>query len=354
MSTMHAIRLAVLLLVACSAFASPVITSVTPSQGSVFGGTEVVITGSGFSDNCIICSPPFGGLSVHFGETQATNILSIEHNEVRVLSPSHQPGTVDVRINQIDGSDPNFDVAENAFTYTGQSLAAFEPVLFPIFMPPVPGAFGSQFVTTARVASRLTPFDLFGVDESCRTSSPIVLPEQPFRIGVGEVLLGTSCSNTVGRLFYVARPLADNLVANLRVTDFSRQADSHGVEIPVVREDDFTTGRLVLLGVPIDPRYRQTLRIYGLHGGAQNVNVTINGIVHNLNLEGDDSNMFAPVFATFTNFPTLAELPAGQTTVSVVIQDSLEGRGIVPPTPIWAFVSVTNNQTQQITVVTPN
>jgi hypothetical protein len=32
----------------------------------------------------------------------------------------------------------------------------------------------------------------------------------------------------------------------------------------------------------------------------------------------------------------------------------LGGRGIVPPTPIWTMVSVTSNETEQITLVTPN
>jgi len=41
--------LAALLLVAASALAAPIITSVTPSEGPESGGTEVIIRGSGFS-----------------------------------------------------------------------------------------------------------------------------------------------------------------------------------------------------------------------------------------------------------------------------------------------------------------
>lgn len=54
------------------------------------------------------------------------------------------------------------------------------------------------------------------------------------------------------------------------------------------------------------------------------------------------------------HFPTPAQLPIDKRTVTVVIEDPLGGRGIVPPTPVWAMISVTNNVTQQITTITPN
>jgi hypothetical protein len=163
---MHAIRLAVLLLLATSAFASPVITSVTPNQGPVFGGTRVVIRGSGFSDNCIICSPPFGGLSVFFGDTRATEVNLLDPTTIEAVTPAHLPGRVAVTVHQLDGSNPNEFTLPNAFTYREESLGFYEPVLFPIFMPPVSGAFGSQFHTTARVASRGEPLDLYAARRS--------------------------------------------------------------------------------------------------------------------------------------------------------------------------------------------
>lgn len=350
---MHVIRLVVLLLVATSVMASPVITSVTPSGGPVFGGTRVVIRGSGFSDNCIICSPPFGGLSVSFGATRSTDVDLIDPTTIEAVAPAHIPGTVAVTVHQLDGSDPNEFSFPNAFTYREESLGFYEPVLFPIFTPPVSGAFGSEFRTTARVASRGEPLDLYGVDTNCTTIDPPFLPENPFRVGATEFVLPTACSQSVGRLFFVPRERAGDLVANLRVSDVSRLAQSHGVEIPVVRQDDFTTGRIVLLGVPIDARFRHTLRIYGLPGGSQFVNVVVNGVTRGVPLQSGQG-LFEPSFATFTDFPTPAQLPAGQSTVTVVIEDPLGGRGIVPPTLVWAMISVTNNDTQQITTITPN
>lgn len=350
---MRTIRIAVILLLASSAVASPVITSVTPSEGPVEGGTRVVIRGSGFSNNCIVCSPPFGGLRVLFGVTPSPDVELFDSTTIVAYTPPQFAGTVHVTVTQMDGSDPSHDTLENAFRYVGETELEFDLVMFPIFLPPVPGAFGSEFRTTARVASRYAPLDLYGVDSTCTIIDPVAIPTVPFRIGPEELVLFTRCSRSVGRFFFVPRGRGRDLVASLRVSDTSRQHESHGTEIPVVREDDFTTGRIVLMGVPIDARYRNALRIYGLPRGSQQVNVTVNGVTRLVSLQPGTSD-FEPSFGAFTDFPAPAQLPAGRTTVTVTIEDPLGGRGIVPPTPIWAMISVTNNDTQQITTITPN
>lgn len=348
---MRLVRFAVLLLIASSLFGSPVITGVSPASGSVSGGTNVVITGTGFNDNCIICSPPFGGLSLYFGTTRVTELKLINPTKIEAVAPPHPPGPVSITIHQMDGSDPNDFTLPNAFTYTGDDwMTDYEPVLFPIFTPPVKGAFGSEFHTTARAVSRGAAFDIFGVDTNCTLIDPPILPDNPYRIGATETQLPTTCSQTVGRLFFVPTEHADDFVGNLRVTDVSKQSESHGVEIPVVRLDDFTTKKIILMGVPVDARFRNTLRIYGLEGGAQFVNVTMNGVTRTVPLQQSD-DLYEPSYAQFTAFPTADQLPAGQDTVTVTIDQPTNG--VVPPTAVWAFVSVTNNDTQQITLVTP-
>jgi hypothetical protein len=348
-SVMRAVWLSLLILVAPSLFATPVITSVAPTEGSVAGGTVVTINGTGFNDTCVICSPPFGGLQVFFGSTQATQIKLINPTKIEAVAPPRPPGKVAITVSVMDGSEPNASRREDAFTYTGNWTAEFEPVLFPIFTPPIQGAFGAEFHTVARVAAESEAFDIFGFDTNCTTIDPPVLPDRPFRIGLGETMLNPACNPGVGRLFFVPAAHAGELAANLRVTDITRQAQSHGVEVPVVRLRDFSSTRIVLLGVPVDPRFRNTLRIYGLPGGTQTVKVTVNGATTVVPLH-QPASIYEPSYAQFTAFPANPASPGG--TVTVAVDPSADGTAA--PTAIWAFVSVTNNDNQQITLVTPN
>src|SRR5438105_3909947 len=57
-------------------------------------------------------------------------------------------------------------------------------------------------------------------------------------------------------------PLALSISLSLRVQDVSREARTWGTTVPVVRERDAFTGRLQLLDVPVDDRFRVALRVY--------------------------------------------------------------------------------------------
>ena len=68
------------------------------------------------------------------------------------------------------------------------------------------------------------------------------------------------------------------------------------------------------MGVPADSRFRNKLRLYALAREAM-VNVSINGRLHQIELRpGDPQDIFDPAYAELDDFPSLAELPAGQTT----------------------------------------
>ena len=153
------------------------------------------------------------------------------------------------------------------------------------------------------------------------------------------------------KIFWVPKG-HDTVAANLRVTDVTRQATSHGVEIPVVHRNDFTEDRLALLDVPIDPRFRNTLRIYSLQRGEVLVNLQIGEEGRQIWLQ-PGANWFEPAYASFTDFPLPHQLPAGESTIRVLVMAPRNGPDL-PGTLIWAFITVTNNETQQITTITPN
>jgi hypothetical protein len=347
----------VALLLATAASADPVITTVTPNTSPVTGGTKVTIKGTGFSNHCINCSPPFADPEVYFLQTKALSVTFIDDKTIEAVTPPHLPATVPVQLFQKDGSS-SWAYLENAFTFTGDANEAFDPILFPIFTRPVQGAFGSEFHTTPRIWNQdplggVVP--LYGVDTSCTLIDPPIDPLFPFSMQGGgmDIQLIPGCSESVGHLFWVPKG-KDTMAGNLRVTDVTRQAESHGVEIPVVHRKDFSEERISLLGVPIDPRFRNTLRIYSLARGEVLVNLQVGDQGHQLVLPAAP-DWFTPAFASFTDFPLPQDLGPAQKSIRVTV-DTPRGPGgtAIPGTPIWAFITVTNNDTQQITTITPN
>ena len=82
------------------------VTSVTPKQGPVTGGTEVTITGQGLG----------AVTAVHFGSTAATAVQVVSPTEVKAVAPAHLPGAVDVTVLTPQSTSPTS--AADQFTYT--------------------------------------------------------------------------------------------------------------------------------------------------------------------------------------------------------------------------------------------
>jgi hypothetical protein len=347
------------LLVASAAVAAPVITSVTPSQGPVAGGTTVVIRGTGFSNSCVICSPPFADPAVYFKGSLATSVEFVDSTTLRAVTPPNVPGVVDVTVLEIYSSEPGESTLSNAFTYVGNVYEAFDPILFPIFSPPVHGQSGSEFVTAARLWNRgLNTVKVFGYDTTCTLFDPPIDPNVPMPISPrgSELRLFPECSQAPARLFYVAKGDA-SITGSLRVFELSRQADNHGVEIPVVRRSDFSEDSIALMSVPNYSKFRLTLRVYGLDNAPDFVDVSVLSgggqlnSFHQVPLQ-HSSDPFVPSYAIFTDFPPVTTFDDELT----ILVETPRGPGgaIIPGSPIWAFLTITNNETQHITTITPH
>jgi hypothetical protein len=164
-----------------------------------------------------------------------------------------------------------------------------------------------------------------------------------------------------GAFLYVPDPLRDAAKFSLRVRDTSINAASLGTEVPVVRYED-AYGDLTLMDIPTDARYRATLRIYGFTQAPMSVGVTVYPEDGDEPIEQYDVHLFGIVNAVYDPFPpgpayvaldpfTPAVRASGE---RVRIEITNFGQIISPPPPpIWAFVSLTNNETQQVTVATP-
>ncbi|HYI10987.1 MAG TPA: IPT/TIG domain-containing protein [Thermoanaerobaculia bacterium] len=331
-------------LFATSLFAQIEIASITPSSGPTTGGTVVTLKGdfSGW---------PYG---VYFGDVPAVSSERTDPTTIVAVTPPHLPGTSRIHLFDYDL------IVESTASFTfegGVPEDHLERILVPLLTPPVYGAFGSEFHTELRLGSKADGRypQVYGLRQPCPDDIPspemcawnradrafIVFP------GSDRNPAGIEYSGQPGAFVYLSNVDAAALSGNLRVHDVSRAALNYGTEIPLVREREFQNESILLLGVPGDARFRNTLRIYGTAN--MRVYVTVQGQQPvELQLTGSD-DLFEPSYATFSNFPT------GTEPFWVRIEGP-PGVGGVPPIyfgSFWAFISVTNNETQVISTITP-
>ena len=318
-------------LILSSPLAAQVPLSIAPAEGNVMGGTTVTIRGELLPHE----------YTVYFDSVRALSATRVDATTIVAVTPPNVTGTSNV-ILQVFGvnTDPGL-----RFTYTGDPRAAFERFLLPVFTPPVPGAFGSEFRTDfdARNLSMYYGMPVFGLSDAC-CGGPID-PRRPAHLGGYDYLHGIGSfagalvpNGTPGRFAYVEKERAWGFNPNLRAYDTSRSAENFGTEIPVVRGGEFRTETFALLGVPLDPRFRNTLRIYAYEA----VTVRIQGLGGTRTVQLSGSNdAFTPFYAQISDFPT------GSGVTDVIIERPGVGTGV------WAFITVTNNETQHITTIAP-
>jgi hypothetical protein len=312
-----------LLLTALPLSAAHIPYSLSPASGPKSGGTTVIIRGTFSNANQLVL----------FGGARAQSLTRLDEHTLSVVTPPHFGDTVEVVLIQRDEQLP----AELTFTYEGAApLAQFERLLLPIFLPPIQGAFGSEFRTIMWTSG--APMDVFGLFPG---TTP--LPVSP------ATTRPTPGGGTPGRFIYVPKDRLRTFAATLRVADTSRSAENFGTELPIVREGEFPEDTLVLHGVPTDPRFRNTLRIYAMGEGTISVQIEGEPVSRQVELRKNDPNdPFEPAYGVFTNFP----VGRGELRVTL-FGPSLFGPS--PPIyylPFWGFVSVTNNETQHITTIT--
>ena len=343
--------LALLLLLSASALHAVTITSVSPNTAPTGGGTTVTIKGTGFAEYAI--RTPAGPPDVYFRGLPARSVELIDSETLRVVTPPHFAGPAWIHVDQ--GSNGHASIYD-AFTYHGDfPEAAFERILLPVFTPPVKGAFGSEFRTELRVAKKSFAQNvfLFGLEPECRVSACIFDPFAPWPLfQFGDIdPHRLEYTGTPGRFLYVPNDQANLLSINLRVHDVTRSALNFGTEMPVVREREFVDPResLLFLGVPSDPRFRNTLRVYTT-AGATEIRVDIEGHgTFYAPVQGGDG-VFEPVYAVFSGFP----VDAGPLRVTVGLAENtspISGGDLRQP--FWGFITVTNNETQLISTITP-
>jgi hypothetical protein len=218
----------------------------------------------------------------------------------------------------------------------------YERLLLPINDEQTHGAFGSLWVTEIWLHN--------GSDQPIAVLPSLVAD---LFIVPGETVMlplwPKAAGSPPGAFIWIGTNQPERIHLNLRVRDISREAENAGTELPVVREREFRSDRIVLLYIPADLRFRRTLRLYeslvlGQHGG--DVIVRIFSIPDNellwerlVTLEGVSSLGYAEVPIN-TQFQ-------GHGAARVEIEPLRQGM------KIWAFISITNDDTQHVTIITP-
>jgi hypothetical protein len=239
---------------------------------------------------------------------------------------------------------------------------SFDRYLVPVFTNAVHGSFGSEFYSSLTVSNKFDTqqsLRVFGLEQYCVINE---CPPPPDYIDVEAGNLEAPLlqpNGDPGRFVFVAKNEVNALAMNLRVFDASRSATNFGTELPIARASDFST-RIVLPGVPMTTQFRNVLRIYS--AAATDVTVSFRGpdVIGSPTIQPPPpqtvtlrpgENLYDPSYAAFSSFPEYPYRLA-------VIVEPVSGCPIclsppVPPQPIWAFITVTNNETQHITTITP-
>lgn len=161
-----------------------------------------------------------------------------------------------------------------------------------------------------------------------------------------------------GYVLHPAKDSTDQLAINILVRDLSKQSEALGTELPAVRERDFKTRRVTLLNVPSDPKYRLTLRVYSfdplpgmntVQYWAHTMSTSEQATFWTAELKPPrhENEPWSATVDLMTAHPEIANKGALRVTVMPVRTDLAGPR-------FWAFVTVTNNQTQHVTAITPN
>jgi hypothetical protein len=321
--------------------------SVTPPFGD--DGTTVLIEGIALQpcEEPLLCAPP----EVLFGAVKSPFVAVSSDGNLLARVPTGS-GLVNVVVRQ------------NMTTYTlpagfqyGEP-GSFEPVhyervLFPLTFAG-PGAHGSRW-RSENIVRNDAPVEAATV--------PLIVPQltthpDPIMEPIGPGQRGRMPEHPEdgGMFLYVPRGLEKWLTYSSHIVDRSRSASDRGSELPVVRVED-TSAEIRLPDIPLVPLYRAHLRVYDFDTATpRNIRIVVT--------KEDGTNVFISrrIFSTFecinppcfdpdppyatidlSAIPELAN--AGEVDISV--------RSETNDARLWAFVSISNNNTQHVTMYTP-
>ncbi|MGA8806979.1 MAG: hypothetical protein WB973_03805 [Thermoanaerobaculia bacterium] len=265
------------------------------------------------------------------------------------IAPPHAAGAADVTIDTGSGTVTS-KAALIYYDPAAADPAVFEPILFPVSFQG-PGALGSQWVTENFISANGPAY----------FRDPLPCASCTQSAGINPVPL-TNNSNPWGHVLYALRGTTDTLNLASRIRETSRQAQTAGTDVPVVRERDFRSS-LRFMNLPVDSRYRVMLRLWAIGDGpfgndpgftaALPVSL-VSTPVPFLPIPMTKIPDTAMWFGTIDVTSLLTRTPSNPNTLQVYSNGY--GSATVPLAfpRVWGMLSITNNDTQQVTIVSPH
>jgi len=290
---------------------------------------------------------------VFFDFLPATNVTLIDPYTLEVTTPPHNTGVVDVRI----GSR----TLQSAFGYE----LPRERLLIPLLLDDeeaASGAYGTRWATELWVHNS----DDKPVRLNYETCGYILGPT--LMTPCGDYFSATVPANTTARLKgnsyttidypfrYFNPPVeaGDNLTYDLRLYDRSHPEEG-GTSIPIVRERDLRHGTASLLNVPATANLRKFLRVYATPIFYPSFTVSVydmesGALLAQRGLERTfpyptDSGPPGELFSTSDIFEVPVVRAAHRLRVEIAPHQATLGW--------WAMLTLTDNTTQKVTVLTP-
>ena len=305
-----------------------------PRWGIPQGGTEIQV---------FLTSPygHFAAPQVFFDGVPSPRVTPVSSNTITAVTPPHAVGIVAIT------------VVDNGGTLRALGSFVFEPKLEPILIPialkPIDAAYGTRWASTISVyndSDESIPIEreicyFFGSPRVCSQPARRVAPHASLDI--------EPRSNWPAEpAMFVLTPAdqADHLHFTVRLHELSRSPNGPGTQIPVVRERDFQRTQVWLTAVPNTLGYRSTLRVF-----SDSLDVTVrvrDEATGELLLERSNSRWIPTdtgTFgtATFTDLLT-ADSVRSHAKVRIEAQSSR---------PVWALLTLTENDTQEVQIFTP-
>jgi len=250
------------------------------------------------------------------------------------------------------------------FTFQATAVDDYQRVLLPIYLDvPVRGAFGAEWKTdlwmrnNSRAPVTLAAWPCEA--EVCTEAYP-----RQFQFAGAHSLhnlprLDAADGGNPSRVLYVAKGGAEQVSYSLRFADVSRSTIDGGVGLPVIRESELLDRDAQLFDVPLKAGFRVMLRIYDVTYAASKFRVTIypqreledQAVTYFFEVAAgaSDSGEFRSraAYAQFDLTSLLAQARAWPESARVEVTP------LTPGSRFWTFASITNNDSQVVTLVTP-